>query len=320
MGNTRVVFSDDGTGDAQEVQKNDYYAFGLAFETQENKYGYTFGHKEEQGELGLEWLDFGARCLARDMGRWLGVDILSENMFQYTVFGYAFNNPIRFSDPTGMSPDDEVEEDENKFDSNTPSIETWVVNKETNETIWIDDGHYFDFYVDDKDFKEIKEANSLSPLNVGWRIYNNWAKEATATLTEEGLTKAAEIYAEQLERIGPMLLEAYLLSRLKFPKWINVPKKVKKVLTHVRKNNGSPMAGYKGGKTFKNDGRGNGQVLPKKDQKGKNITYKEYDVNPNPTKAERTNGRNRGTERLVVGSDGSAYYTNDHYKTFKRIE
>ena len=26
-----------------------------------------------------------------------------------------------------------------------------------------------------------------------------------------------------------------------------------------------------------------------------------------------------GPERLVTGSDGSAYYTDDHYKTFKKI-
>ncbi|MEN0051157.1 MAG: 3-coathanger stack domain-containing protein, partial [Bacteroidota bacterium] len=70
LGNTRVVFSDDGTGTAQEMQQNDFYAFGMAFESQQNAYGYTFGHKEEQNELGLEWLDFGARCLARDISRW----------------------------------------------------------------------------------------------------------------------------------------------------------------------------------------------------------------------------------------------------------
>jgi ribonuclease T1 len=31
-------------------------------------------------------------------------------------------------------------------------------------------------------------------------------------------------------------------------------------------------------------------------------------------------GTNRGAERLVTGSDGSAYYTSDHYQTFRRIQ
>jgi guanyl-specific ribonuclease Sa len=62
-----------------------------------------------------------------------------------------------------------------------------------------------------------------------------------------------------------------------------------------------------------NDGRGNGQILPMMDSAGQNITYREYDVNP------FTPGVNRGPERLVVGSDGSAYYTADHYITFMPV-
>ena len=30
-------------------------------------------------------------------------------------------------------------------------------------------------------------------------------------------------------------------------------------------------------------------------------------------------GKNRGAERMVTGSDKSAWYTADHYETFKRI-
>jgi guanyl-specific ribonuclease Sa len=47
--------------------------------------------------------------------------------------------------------------------------------------------------------------------------------------------------------------------------------------------------------------------LPKTDSNGNPINYKEYDVNP------YQKGVNRGTERIVIGSDGKAYYTNDHY-------
>jgi len=61
-----------------------------------------------------------------------------------------------------------------------------------------------------------------------------------------------------------------------------------------------------------NDGRGGGQVLPRQDSHGAPITYREWDVNP-------YTGANRGTERLVTGSDGSAWYTSDHYNTFARI-
>ena len=62
-----------------------------------------------------------------------------------------------------------------------------------------------------------------------------------------------------------------------------------------------------------NDGRGGGQVLPTTTPNGTPITYREYDVHP------YTPGVNRGPERLVVGSDGRAYYTGDHYGTFTEI-
>jgi guanyl-specific ribonuclease Sa len=92
-----------------------------------------------------------------------------------------------------------------------------------------------------------------------------------------------------------------------------VPPKAQGVLSQVKANNGQPPPGYKGGGQFMNDGRSGGQTLPKANASGKPITYKEYDVNPYQP------GVNRGAERLVVGSDGKAYYTTDHYKTFTAI-
>ncbi len=63
---------------------------------------------------------------------------------------------------------------------------------------------------------------------------------------------------------------------------------------------------YVGGDTFKNLGT----PLPAQTPAGGAITYQEYDVNPYQP------GVNRGSERVVVGSDGHMYYTNDHYNTF----
>ena len=89
----------------------------------------------------------------------------------------------------------------------------------------------------------------------------------------------------------------------------NVPQKAQDTLGTVRQT-GAPPSGYRGGRTFANDGRGGGQVLPRTKPDGSPITYNEYDVNP------YTPGVNRGAERLVVGSDGRSYYTSDHYTTF----
>ena len=65
----------------------------------------------------------------------------------------------------------------------------------------------------------------------------------------------------------------------------------------------------KAGARYKNrDGQ-----LPKVDQEGNEIIYREYDVNDGKP------GQNRDSERFVRGSDGSVYYTDDHYNTFTKI-
>lgn len=72
---------------------------------------------------------------------------------------------------------------------------------------------------------------------------------------------------------------------------------------------GSPLQGYKGGSVFKNLGTPEGR-LPSVDETGNPISYREWDVNP------YVKGVDRGPERLVTGSEGSAYYTGDHYGSF----
>ena len=89
----------------------------------------------------------------------------------------------------------------------------------------------------------------------------------------------------------------------------DVPTKALKVLKYAREN-GVAMDGYVGGRRFGNFEN----LLPKKDASGKRIEYQEWDVNP------KIQGKNRGTERLITGSDGKAYYTNDHYRSFVEVK
>jgi dienelactone hydrolase len=84
--------------------------------------------------------------------------------------------------------------------------------------------------------------------------------------------------------------------------------KVAKVLQHAD-DTGRALEGYEGGRTFLNLER----RLPQQDAQRRRIKYREWDVNP------LRPGVNRGAERLVTGSDGSAYYTDDHYRSFKKI-
>jgi RHS repeat-associated protein len=64
---------------------------------------------------------------------------------------------------------------------------------------------------------------------------------------------------------------------------------------------GSPFPGFKGGSIFRNE---NGQ-LPSTP----GVTYREWDVNP-------VKGATRDGYRIVTGSDGSAFWTGNHYGDF----
>ncbi len=87
-----------------------------------------------------------------------------------------------------------------------------------------------------------------------------------------------------------------------------IPAHALDVLRYVRRNGTAPD-GYVGGREFQNREK----RLPAKDDQNKRIRYSEWDVHP------KVQGKNRGAGRLVTGSDQSAWYSKDHYKTFIKI-
>ena len=90
----------------------DYYPFGL----KQKGYNYDvvggnnlaqnwkFNGMELSQELGLETYDFGARNYDPAIGRWMNLDPLAELMTRHSPYNYAFDNPIYFIDPDGMTP------------------------------------------------------------------------------------------------------------------------------------------------------------------------------------------------------------------------
>jgi ribonuclease T1 len=99
-----------------------------------------------------------------------------------------------------------------------------------------------------------------------------------------------------------LAVEAAAFTRLGEVRLVDLPKEARTTLNLIRA--GGPFPYSKDGSTF---GNREGQ-LPQR-RRG---YYQEYTVQ---TRASR----DRGAKRIVAGSEGEYYYTEDHYRTFRRI-
>jgi RHS repeat-associated protein len=93
----------------QVLEENHYYPFGLTISESTNNSSlpvqpYKLTTKELEKAFDLNMYDFGARQYDMQIGRWTSIDPMAEQMRRHSPYNYAFNNPVRFIDPDGMSP------------------------------------------------------------------------------------------------------------------------------------------------------------------------------------------------------------------------
>ena len=138
LGNVRLNYSTDpSTNTLKIIEENHYYPFGLkhsnynatlrkfinttstgialrgvaptpGLSTSSASNKYKYNGKELQDELGLNMYDYGARNYDPALGRWMNVDPLAELGRRWSPYNYAYNNPVYFIDPDGMSPDSPI--------------------------------------------------------------------------------------------------------------------------------------------------------------------------------------------------------------------
>ncbi|MCJ8165966.1 DUF6443 domain-containing protein [Pontibacter sp. E15-1] len=106
---TEDVYFDDMSIESStlDVQENHYDPWGLNLVGIEKQgtpdHLFQYNGKEKQTELGLNWMDYGARMYDAQIGRFNTVDPLSDMFNSETPYHYVHNNPLLFVDPTGMA-------------------------------------------------------------------------------------------------------------------------------------------------------------------------------------------------------------------------
>jgi RHS repeat-associated protein len=122
LGNTVVLFEDENDDglitdnpsdpEASEVlQRKLYYPFGMELRGTSPvrpvvAQRYLYNGKELVEGIGL--YDYGARWYDGEIGRFLGVDPLAHKMPAWSPYSYGFNNPLFWTDPTGMAPESPI--------------------------------------------------------------------------------------------------------------------------------------------------------------------------------------------------------------------
>jgi RHS repeat-associated protein len=134
LGSVRATVDRDGV----VIGHDDYYPFGLVMPGRSSNTGnpndnYKFTGHELDNEVGLDIYYMGARYSDPVLGgRFYSIDPLAREFPNISPYAYGNNNPLRYTDPTGMAPMDHY------YDANgnylgEDELETdyvWITSKE----------------------------------------------------------------------------------------------------------------------------------------------------------------------------------------------
>ncbi|MCH7403882.1 RHS repeat-associated core domain-containing protein [Belliella kenyensis] len=94
------------------VQKDDYYPFGMTFNSYSAPSGvgqkYLYNGKELISDLNLGLYDYGARFYDPAIGRFPSIDPKTEIYNSWSPYLYGANNPVRYEDTNGEGPGDRI--------------------------------------------------------------------------------------------------------------------------------------------------------------------------------------------------------------------
>jgi len=120
------------------VQEKNYYPFGLKHKGYnnivrgtENKH-FTYNGKEHAEALGLNFIEMDWRQYDPATGRFITIDALADlpEQVDLTPYNFAWNNPIMYSDPSGLCPECPDSSDFNVGDTHNINGSTYVIDQD----------------------------------------------------------------------------------------------------------------------------------------------------------------------------------------------
>jgi len=162
LGNVRLSYTQPKPGEPLAVlEESHYYPFGMKhsnYNTQKSKfkkdanggiyavlvpversdYQYKFNGQEYQDELGLNMTAMDFRQYDNALGRFHSVDVLAELMPGVTPYHFGFNNPVYWSDPTGLVPGNEGEPEKPRNDGVLDEVNVYTNPKNSRYTSMFD--------------------------------------------------------------------------------------------------------------------------------------------------------------------------------------
>ena len=194
LGNIRLSYSDsdnNGTISQSEIiEESNYYPFGLEHKGYNSVVNstniaqkHTFNGQPFDESLNLNVQEMTFRQYDPTIGRFNGMDRLAVLVPSITPYRFAYNNPVFWSDPTGLIEQSVLLDIFNRSGSGRT-----VWHNDNNSGFYTDNGGYVAYTSDDTSFNTSPNSSTVLP-NVNVRYKNNRSYQNAANQTKQNIYK-----------------------------------------------------------------------------------------------------------------------------------